>query len=284
MRASAAMFQDLDKTLQAIFEDPAAPSELHEAEVSFETPDKNYTPNQATLNLFLHEMKENRELRDPEPIQVFKDGLYQRRLPPLRVACSYLVTGWSGKTGALKVAEEHQLLGQALGWLGGFDPVPQQYLRGTLIGQPYPPPTMVAQLEGGRSLGEFWSALGIAPRPAFTLQVTVALMLAGEHPVGPEVISHETRLGLTGGPLQSTFLIGGTVRAADSNAPLAAEITIQELGRTMQTDASGRYRFPGLSSGHYTLHAAAAGFAAVDTPIEVPAAAGQSYNISLNPI
>jgi hypothetical protein len=277
------MFQDLDKTLQAIFEDPLVPAVLREADVSFETPDKNYTPNQATLNLFLHEMTENRELRDPEPIQIFEDGLYKRRLPPLRVACSYLVTGWSSQTGALKVAEEHQLLGQALGWLCALDPIPQQYWRGALIGQPYPPPTMVAQLEGGKPLGEFWSALGIAPRPAFTLQVTVALVSAAEHPLGPEVITYETRLGVSGGPLQSAFLIGGTVLAADSNAPLAAAITIKELGRTMQTDPLGRYRFSGLASGHYTLQTAAVGFASVDTPVEVPAAAGQAYNIALNP-
>ncbi len=276
------MFQDLDKTLQAIFEDPAAPPALRDADVSFETPDKNYTPNQATLNLFLHEIKENRDLRDPEPIQVFENGIYTRRLPPLRVACSYLVTGWSSQTGALRVAEEHQLLGQALGWLSGFDPIPQPYWRGTLSDQPYPPPTMVAQMEGAKSLGEFWNALGIAPRPAFTLQVTVALALAVEHPLGPETISHETRLGLTGHPLHSAFLIGGRVRAADSNAPLAAAITIKELGRTVQTDQSGRYRFSGLASGNYTLQAAAAGFASADMPAEVPAAAGQKYDFALN--
>jgi hypothetical protein len=277
------MIQDLDKTLQAILEDPLVPTALREADVSFETPDKNYTPNQATLNLFLHEMKENRELRDPEPIQIFEDGLYKRRLPPLRVACSYLVTGWSSQTGALKVAEEHRLLGQALGWLCTLDPIPQQYWRGALIGQPYPPQAMVAQLDGRKSLGEFWSALGIAPRPAFTLQVTVALVPEVEHPVGPEVITHETRLGVSGSPLQSAFLIGGTVLAADSNAPLAAAVTIKELERTVQTDTSGHYRFSGLASGHYTLHAAASGFVSVNTPVEVPAAAGQSYNIVLNP-
>ena len=277
------MIQDLDKTLQAIFEDPLVPTVLREADVSFETPDKNYTPNQATLNLFLHEMKENRELRDPEPIQIFEDGLYKRRLPPLRVACSYLVTGWSSQTGALKVAEEHRLLGQALGWLCALDPIPQQYWRGALIGQPYPPPTMVAQLDGGKSLGEFWSALGIAPRPAFTLQVTVALVPEVEQSVGPEVITHETRLGVSGSPLQSAFLIGGTVLAADSNAPLAAAVTIKELERTVQTDTSGHYRFSGLASGHYTLHAAASGFVSVNTSVEVPATAGQSYNIALNP-
>jgi hypothetical protein len=41
---------------------------IKEADVSFETPDKNYTPSQSTLNLFLQDVKENRELRNPEPL------------------------------------------------------------------------------------------------------------------------------------------------------------------------------------------------------------------------
>lgn len=278
------MFQDLDKTLQAIFEDPAAPAPLRDADVSFETPDKDYAPNQATINLFLHEVKENRDLRDPEPVRVFENGLYTRRLPPLRIACSYLVTGWSSQAGASKVAEEHRLLGQALGWLGGFDPIPEKYWRGSLVGQPYPPPTLAAQLEGGKSLGEFWSALGIAPRPAFTLQVTVALALAVEHPLGPEVISQETRLGVIDGVEESTFLIAGTVRAADSDAAIAAAgVAIRELGRRVETDASGHYRIPGLVAGNYTLHAGASGFVSKDIPITVPAPSGDAYNVALNP-
>jgi Pvc16 N-terminal domain/Carboxypeptidase regulatory-like domain len=279
----ATMFQDLDKTLQALIEDPAAPAALRNADVSFETPDKNFTPGQATLNLFLHEVKENRDLRDPEPVQVFENGLYSRRLPPLRVACGYLVTGWSTQTGALRVAEEHQLLGEALGWLSGFATIPARFFQGAMSGQAYPPPTMVAQLEGGRTLGEFWTALGVAPRPAFTLMVTVALALAVEHPLGPAVTAHEVRLGLAGGPLEGAFLIGGTVRAADSDAPLAAAgVTIRELGRTLQTDAAGRYRFAGLAAGSYTLRAIATGFAPLDKPVKVPATVGEAYDIALN--
>jgi len=278
------MFQDLDKTLEAILKDPAAPKSLREADVSFETPDKTFTPSQATLDFFLYEVKENRNLRDPEPLQVFENGLYQRRLPPMRVACLYLVTAWSSQTGALRVAEEHQLLGLALGWLGGFDPIAQSYLHGDLIGQPYPLPTMVAQMEGGKSLGEFWSALGIVPRPAFTLQVTVALALAVEHPLGPEVMALETRIGLIDGARESTFLIAGTVRAADSEAPLvAADVTIEELGSSVETDASGRYRFSGLAAGSYTLHVTAAGFVPADMQVEIPAASSSAYSIALNP-
>ena len=38
------MFQDLDRTLNAIIEDPQVPEVLRQADVSFETPDKEYAP------------------------------------------------------------------------------------------------------------------------------------------------------------------------------------------------------------------------------------------------
>jgi hypothetical protein len=46
---------------------------------------------------------------------------------------------------------------------------------------------MVAQMDGDRRSGEFWSALGIAPRPSFSLVVTIALDLAAAVEAGPPV-------------------------------------------------------------------------------------------------
>ncbi len=181
------MFQDLDSTLRTLLDDGEAPASLRNADVSFETPDKNYRPAQATINLFLYEVKENRTLRDPEPVFTLRDGNYVREMPPLRVDCSYLVTAWSSQDAALKVAEEHLLLGQALAWLARFGTLPERFYQGQLAGQPYPPPTLVAQMEGKQNISEFWNALGIAPRPAFTLLITVALTLDVSEPEGPRV-------------------------------------------------------------------------------------------------
>ena len=64
------MFHDLDSTLQAILDDPAAPAQLLAADVSFETPEKGYAPGQPTVNLFLFDVHENRSVRDPVPIGV----------------------------------------------------------------------------------------------------------------------------------------------------------------------------------------------------------------------
>ena len=122
------MFQDLDRTLNAIIEDPQAPEVLRQADVSFETPEKEYAPDRTTLNLFLHEVSENRDLRDPEPIYTLEHGTYKKLMPPLRIDCCYLVTAWSSKSGAQRAAEEHQLLGQALAWLSRFGTIPETYL------------------------------------------------------------------------------------------------------------------------------------------------------------
>jgi Pvc16 N-terminal domain/Carboxypeptidase regulatory-like domain len=276
------MFQDLDSTLHAIVEDPNAPDVLRQSDVSFETPDKEYAPDQNTLNLFLHEVSENRDLRDPEPIYTVERGTYKRRVPPLRIDCCYLVTAWSSKRGAQKAAEEHQLLGQALAWLSRFGTIPETYFQGSLIGQAYPPPTLVAQVDGRHAASEFWSALGIAPRVAFRAIVTIALDLELETIVGPEVVSRELRLGERRAALESAFSIGGTVRDAKSKALIVdAMVKLEPLERAVRTDAVGRYRFNKLRAGHYTLVTSADGFDPQNISVEVPGRIPNAYDIEL---
>jgi hypothetical protein len=173
------VFDDLDATLQAVLKDPAAPTDLHGADVSFETPDKDFTPTHPTVNLFLYEALENHSLRENAPIQQLVNGTYQQSAPPMRVDCTYLVTTWSTKTAGLKAQEEHRLLGQALMWLNQFPAIGASYLQGALATppQPFPLPAMVAQLKEDQSSGQFWTALGTAPRPAFSLTVTIAMAL-----------------------------------------------------------------------------------------------------------
>lgn len=278
------MFQDLDTTLQALLDDSTAPTFLRNADVSFETPDRNYRPAQATVNLFLFEVKENRTVRDPQPILALVDGQYRRTLPPLRVECAYLVTTWSNQTGPVKIMEEHELLGQALAWLSRFDTIPDRYLQGTLVGQPYPPPTLVAQMEGKQTLGEFWNALGTPPRPAFTLSVTIALDLAVAQIEGPPVVTHELRFRGTEdrNGVVRVFAIGGVIKEVGSNAVIVgATVTLQEVGWTTQSDAAGRFRLSGLAAGHYTLAVSAAGYAGSQRLIQMPDPSTNAYDFQL---
>ena len=101
-----------------MFADAAAPADLRNADISFDTPDKGYQPAQATMNLFLHEVAENRTLRDEARVIDRTGDAYTSRLPSMRLDCTYLVTAWSAKAGGLKAQEEHHLLGLALIWLG----------------------------------------------------------------------------------------------------------------------------------------------------------------------
>lgn len=148
----------------------------------------------------MHDVRENRELRDPQPVRAVADGQVTVALPPLRVNCSYLVTTWSEVDAAPRVAVEHRLLGEALAWLARFGTVPERFLQGRLVDQPYPPPTLVAQLAGQQEVGEFWHSLGIAPRPTFTVTVTVALALDAVTPVWPRVETVELHLDTWAGP------------------------------------------------------------------------------------
>lgn len=278
------MFHDLDSTLAAILDDAGAPIELRAADVSFETPDKNFAPGQPTVNLFLYEVKENRALHDQVPHAELVAGLFVRRFPPLRVDCTYLVTSWSNETGAIKVAEEHRLLGQALQWLSRFGDVPDDFLRGSLITQQYAPLTLVARMDNKPNIGEFWTALGTPPRPAFTLLATIAMEFPLELPEGPPVVTKQISLEIKDvpGTHETVFEIAGTVRDAATLAPIAeAEVTLLEFDRAVRTDGKGHFRFAGLELGQYTLRAAAAGFNTLDLTIAVPATALNAYDVSL---
>ena len=277
------MFHDLDDTLEAILDDGSAPTELRNAAVSFETPDKNFAPAQPTINLFLYEVKENRELRDPVPITEIVAGQFVRRMPPLRVDCCYLVTAWSAQTGAAKIVEEHQLLAQSIAWLTRFTTVPDSFLQGSLAGQPFAPPTLVAQMDGDKNSGEFWAALGSSPRPGFYVVVTIALELGLTTPEGPPVVTKEIQL-TTDLISETTFQIAGTVRDDATSAPIAdAEVTMVELNRAVTTGPDGHFDFVNVNSGSHTLRVSASSFATKEQPVSVPATVLNEYDVNMTP-
>jgi hypothetical protein len=279
------MFQDLDTALTNLLHDPAAPADVRNADINFETPDKNFTPADGTVNLFLFDLKENRELRDPEPIREIVAGVVVRRQPPMRADCTYLVTAWANNlAGPARVAGEHSLLGQTLVWLSRFPHVPATFfVGGSLANPPFPPPTMVAQAKADNSVGEFWSALGIPPRPAFYLTVTISLELGMETIEGPPVVMKEIILSEIPAPLIATwFEIGGTVSDSSTTLPVAAaEVTLVETGAISVTDEQGHFRFSNLEAGNYTLHVVAAGFAPQDKPVAVPGLVLNEYDVAL---
>jgi hypothetical protein len=284
------MFKDLDDTLQQLLDDPAMPTALNDlrnADVSFETPDKNFTPGQATVNLFLFEMKENRELRDPVPIQVNMAGVTLVRKPPIRMDCVYLVTVWpsSTGTGAAKVAEEHRLLGQVLRWLSRFSSIPSVYFQGSMVGQPFPPPLSVAQIDPNRNSGDFWLAMGISPRPAFFLTATIAIDLdiEVESPLVSTVIAWYQQDG-DATSREEWIIIGGTVLDfSGGNAagePVAgATVRLDPGNLVVQSDEQGRFLFNKTRRGtNFTLRAGLPRLGEISRTVDIPSPTGE-YNL-----
>ncbi|WP_280412786.1 Pvc16 family protein [Nocardia asiatica] len=278
------MFDDLGLTLRKILDDATVPPSLAGVEVSFKTPDKAFSPSVTTLDVFLSGVRENRMLRDPEPILDLVGGSYVRRTPPLRVDCDFLVTAWSKKTDDAAVAEEQLILANALRKLSRFPTIPPIYLQNSLVGQPFPVPMWVAQSGDGMSLDEFWTALGISPRTSFRLVVTIAMDLEVTSAEGPQVITSEIDLDDDldpGTPGEPMFAIGGVVR--DPAGTVAGAVVTVTGGRAATTDADGRFRLSGLVAGEHILRATATGHVPREEVITVPATAPDGYDITFPP-
>lgn len=278
------MFNDLDSTLAKLLNDApqAELPDLRNADISFQTPDSGFAPAQDTVDLFLYEVKENRELRDPTPVDERVGNGFVRRPPPLRVDCSYIATTWgAGAAGAARVAAEHQLLGQALIWLSRFPDIPQQYLQGVLTSPQrfYPLPTMVAQADPNQHAGDFWTAMGIAPRPAFYLVVTTELPLGApaEQPlVTTTDVGYQQSDAAASREESSSF--GGQVRDSGGAPVPGSSVLLDPTGRIAVTGADGLFRFDKVAAGAYTLRARAPGHPDVSRAIQVPEPSG-SYDV-----
>lgn len=282
------MFDQLDAALSNLLDDTAmhaALTELFDAEISFVTPEKGFPISKDTVNLFLYETKENRELRNAPPMQQSGNGLSQRRRQPLRVDCSYMITTWSKKKDIDKVKAEHQLLGQAFNWLTRFPVLPLSYFESSVRpGQLYDPPTMIAQMDGAKSAGEFWHALGIAPRPYFNLMVTIAMDLdqSAQDSIVTTVAGHYLAKDIPAS-LDERLLIGGTVRNRHAEPVPDAWVRFDQTGETAVTNALGQFVFHRATRGTgYTLRARAPGFPEhVRANVDVPSPTGE-YDLAFH--
>jgi hypothetical protein len=254
------MFQDLDDTLENVLTGAAFPAPLGPVDISFKKPDKTVSFNGATIDLFLYSVKENRALRDPVPILEFENGAYKRRLPPMRVDCDYIVTAWNTTLSLdARVAAEHQLLAAALTRLSRFPVIPTGFLAGDMVNQPFPVQLWVAQEEEGKSLGEFWSSLGIAPVASFHLMATITLEPADPVidglPVTTSVIELGSDLDRDTPPDTVIYSFGGTIIDAAQDPVPKAVVTLDGVRET-ETDDQGRYRFGGVAPGTHAIRIA----------------------------
>jgi hypothetical protein len=157
--------------------------------ISFAAPDGNFPPAAVTLpaiNLFLYDVRENRELRNTEWLfERNNNGAATRQRGAVRVDCSYLVTAWPSDATPNPSQDEHHLLGEVMRVLLRHPLIPEVLLQGELRGQEPPLPAITIQPGELQSWGEFWQVIGSKPKAALNYKVTIGVPV--DRPVATEV-------------------------------------------------------------------------------------------------
>ena len=175
------MIRDLDDTLAAMLKNRApVGSALASAAITFDLPDSAWRKklNKLTVNSYLYDVRENRELRRNESsLYRSADGKKAAlRRPAVRVDCAYSITAWSvSNTDA--VLEEHRVLSQVLLVLLQNQRILTADLKGSMVNQPQPYPTVIAAPDSTKNNPEFWKALDQELRPALNYVVTLGMWL-----------------------------------------------------------------------------------------------------------
>jgi hypothetical protein len=146
------------------------------------------------VDLFLYDVRENRDLRSVEPRFERSNGAVVRTQPPVRIDCSYLVTAWASDSSNSPAQDEHRLLGEVMKVLLRHPTLPDAVLQGTLATQEVPPPTSSLQQGHLQNLAEFWHALGGKPRAAVNYVVTLAVAVGAPEDLGPPVTDRRVML------------------------------------------------------------------------------------------
>jgi hypothetical protein len=256
------------------------------AEITFDRPADGYNPQKTTINLFLYDIRESTELRSNESVVERQHGIVSLRRPPLRVACSYLVTAWteSGVPGEEAILKEHQLLAEVLRVFAGMPTLPHSNNpNDPLASQPYPIPLVTLQSELMRNPAEFWSALGGKLRPSFTVTATIAIEQAASPVTAFEVSTKKIVIRETELQIEETlFQLGGTVRSASTQTVIPdALLTLLELGSQVRSDAEGRFSLSVPSADEWTLTASKPGFSNFTVAVEVPGNSPTAFDIEM---
>ncbi|GHO83193.1 Pvc16 family protein [Dictyobacter formicarum] len=279
------VISDLDRTLEQLFLlEFGNPLDF---DLSFAIPDKDFTPlskTRSTLNCYLYEINEDRELRSVEPIfHRNADGTIDRLPAPTRIKLSYCITAWSpaqATPGAGPEMDEHTLLSLVLQVLLKYPLLPSQALQGSLVGQEPLPYTTIILPDSSKATSDFWSAIGGQLRPSLEYKVTIALPY--QQPVqGPMVTSISLRLAGD----DPFYTIGGTVW--DANTPpkpvASAWVRLNQIGHTYVTDEHGCFLIERIQAGNYTLTVRAVGFQEGGRSVNVPAQT-HLYDVHLTPL
>ncbi|WP_367129462.1 DUF4255 domain-containing protein [Saccharothrix sp. HUAS TT1] len=154
-------------------------------ELSFDAPTKDWSArrNAPTVNVFLHDIREDVLRRHAGGVEVHddEDVLIGWRGPARWFELAYLITAWTNRP-----QDEHRLLSEVLASLVRVERMANEWLTGSLAELGLGVLLNSAQPPDGRATSEMWSALGGELKPSIDLKIIAPL--AGEWtPAGPPV-------------------------------------------------------------------------------------------------
>src|SRR5215213_3749943 len=191
------MIDDLDRTLAALLAQELPAGLVEQVSVTFAAPNDQFPPPSVALpavDLFLYDVRENRELRRVEPQVERRNGTVVQTPPPVRVDCSYLVTAWASDASTTPAYDEHRLLGEVMRVLLRHPTLPEAVLQGSLQSQEQPPPTSSLGSGHLQNLAEFWQALGGRARAALNYTVTLSVQVREPVELGAPVSDRVVRI------------------------------------------------------------------------------------------
>lgn len=284
------MLRDLDVALRTLFKTRmtqlGAPGPVADEQVGIMPPDDAWEGGlsgiapQRALNVYLADMRENRELRSNERVTVAQAGVRRLEPAPMRVDCHYLISAWSPSTDRrTKTLEEHQVLAEALAVL-----VDEEVI--TVAGAELP--TEIVPPGGFSKLAEFWGTMGPEHRwrPVILLIVTIPVRGRADL-TGPPVTTRtiEYRHDHDSASAEARIQIGGHVLDAAGAGVPGAWVRLEDpAGQPLQATRSrdgGEFDFLRVDPGTYRLVARSPLHPqGILSPVDVPAPNGR-YDVVL---
>jgi hypothetical protein len=300
------MLDYIDNMLRQLFitQVPLITSPL---QVRFQPPDDAWRTEVSTLgkpalNVYMIELKENREVHSCGRTRVTNGGVVSETPLPRYVDVHYLITAWdySGppSPGVEPTVVEHELLWGVIAALMDADPLtPQKIYAPSQLPGGFPAliadaeiPTVTIPHDGFGKHAEFW---GTMPghnhpwRPAVVLILTLPVTLPVVE-VSPMVTTRITEYPFPAGSGEVDLWaeIGGTVYNATVSPPVPVSgawvALVNTTGVQMAnttTDSNGRFFFNQIRPGNYQLQFISTSFpAAPPRNITVPSPTGE-YNL-----
>ena len=275
------MFAEIDDSIRRLLIERGH-LDSGEVDIAFQMPTRQWAASisRPTINLYLFDIKENTELKNPNPWVVRKgpNNTAIKSRAEVRMDLTYRVTAF-----ASTVEDEHRLLARALVTLLQSPVIPPELLDDSLSGQEIPGTVVSSSIT--QSGAEYWSAMNSDVRPSLDYRVTTRIDLGQEIEVGLALTSRSLVLRKDGPTQEGTeaalgFRLGGRIHRNDdveSGLP-GTTVTLVERGLETTTDQLGRFVFGRVPEGSYTIVVCAPGMENITSSVRVPS---RQYDIGI---